>query len=425
MSDEAAQDLKTKAFVAAKAPIAAKVEKGKTYYWCTCGKSQNQPFCDGAHVEYSKEVGVEFTPLAWTAEEDGEKYFCACKQTATAPFCDGAHTKLPADEPVEEAPKKPDPFTQEDVDLDAELEKLEAEAHDLETEIAKVDEEAHARDAGEEQIVAEKEHLAAVHKENRALQADIDVLTTQVKDIGDLKRWGEKIKELEKTFLDGNLNSIWQTTCEQVKLDDIKATQTTYIPGKQFDELLRHIENNHELEAARTEEQEVRLEQQKMIIDREKEVALQRLNEEFEMEKAKLEQMRKKLKVVLQEQAFHIKRGTHVKRANVDIKPKDQHIAVEREKEMYNQACARVIEERAKIGVIQSEITTLKETRDHIVKDGEDRQKKAQEALEAAKQEAEDSEWEYKSLVKELEDLRKLRADMIATQTAVKKAVEQ
>ena len=91
---EKAQDLKSKAFVAAKAPIAAKVEKGKTYYWCTCGKSQNQPFCDGAHVEYSKEVGVEFTPLAWTAEEDGEKHFCACKKTSNAPFCDGTHSSL-------------------------------------------------------------------------------------------------------------------------------------------------------------------------------------------------------------------------------------------------------------------------------------------------------------------------------------------
>ena len=101
----AAQDLKTKAFVAAKAPIGQKVEKGKTYYWCTCGKSKNQPFCDGSHVEYSKEVGVEFGPKAWTAEEDGEKYFCQCKQTNTAPFCDGSHAAIKDDA---EAEKKAD-----------------------------------------------------------------------------------------------------------------------------------------------------------------------------------------------------------------------------------------------------------------------------------------------------------------------------
>jgi len=93
MSDKA-QDLKTKAFVAQKSPYATKVEKGKTYYWCTCGKSKNQPFCDGSHVEYGKEVGVEFAPMAWTAEEDGEKHFCGCKKTNSAPFCDGSHTKL-------------------------------------------------------------------------------------------------------------------------------------------------------------------------------------------------------------------------------------------------------------------------------------------------------------------------------------------
>jgi len=93
MSDKA-QDLKTKAFVAQKAPYGVKVEKGKTYYWCTCGKSKNQPFCDGSHVEYSKEQGVNFAPQPWTADEDGEKYFCGCKKTNAPPFCDGSHTKL-------------------------------------------------------------------------------------------------------------------------------------------------------------------------------------------------------------------------------------------------------------------------------------------------------------------------------------------
>jgi len=77
-----------KAIVAAKAPIAVEVEAGKNYFWCTCGKSEKQPFCDGSH----KDTG--FTPLKWTAEEDGKKFFCACKQTDGAPFCDGSHKAL-------------------------------------------------------------------------------------------------------------------------------------------------------------------------------------------------------------------------------------------------------------------------------------------------------------------------------------------
>eukprot|EP01084_Bolivina_argentea_P077892 141344_1 len=96
--DEAAYDIKTKAKVAGKAPIGVEVEEGKTYYYCTCGLSKNQPFCDGSHVEGNKENGTEFAPLAWTAEKAETKYFCACKQTETAPFCDGAHAKLPADD---------------------------------------------------------------------------------------------------------------------------------------------------------------------------------------------------------------------------------------------------------------------------------------------------------------------------------------
>ena len=89
-ADESAYDLRTKsAVVAQRTPIGVQVEAGKTYYWCTCGKSKNQPFCDGSHD------GTEFKPLAWTAPETKEVYLCACKRTANAPFCDGAHSKLP------------------------------------------------------------------------------------------------------------------------------------------------------------------------------------------------------------------------------------------------------------------------------------------------------------------------------------------
>jgi CDGSH-type Zn-finger protein len=74
--------------IAAKHPIKVEVEAGKTYHWCACGKSANQPMCDGSHH------GGPFKPMAWTAEESGEKWFCACKHTGSAPFCDGSHKKL-------------------------------------------------------------------------------------------------------------------------------------------------------------------------------------------------------------------------------------------------------------------------------------------------------------------------------------------
>jgi CDGSH-type Zn-finger protein len=82
--------LSSEPVIAAKAPIPVEVEAGKTYYWCSCGRSQNQPFCDGAH---SRE-GTDLTPLKWEAPESKTAYFCACKQTANAPLCDGSHAKL-------------------------------------------------------------------------------------------------------------------------------------------------------------------------------------------------------------------------------------------------------------------------------------------------------------------------------------------
>ncbi len=74
--------------IAQKEPYAVQVEKGKTYYWCACGRSKNQPFCDGSHH------GTEFTPKAFTAEETGTVYLCGCKHTKHPPFCDGTHHSL-------------------------------------------------------------------------------------------------------------------------------------------------------------------------------------------------------------------------------------------------------------------------------------------------------------------------------------------
>jgi len=74
--------------IAQKAPIAIDVEAGKDYWWCTCGKSKGQPFCDGSHS------GTDFAPLQYTATESKTVYLCACKQTSNQPLCDGSHSKL-------------------------------------------------------------------------------------------------------------------------------------------------------------------------------------------------------------------------------------------------------------------------------------------------------------------------------------------
>ncbi|MEC4725146.1 CDGSH iron-sulfur domain-containing protein [Shewanella sp. D64] len=71
-------------------PKKVELTKGEEYYFCTCGKSQTQPFCDGSHA------GTSFKPKAFTAEQDGDAFLCACKHTANAPFCDGSHKQFTA-----------------------------------------------------------------------------------------------------------------------------------------------------------------------------------------------------------------------------------------------------------------------------------------------------------------------------------------
>ena len=77
----------TKGQKAGDKPIAIEVEQGKSYYWCSCGKSSKQPFCDGSN-KWS-----EFIPQVFKAEETKKMFFCTCKQTNNQPFCDGSHTK--------------------------------------------------------------------------------------------------------------------------------------------------------------------------------------------------------------------------------------------------------------------------------------------------------------------------------------------
>ncbi len=74
---------------AQKAPYGVDVVAGKTYYWCACGRSKNQPFCDGSHA------GTGIQPVSYKAQAAQKLWFCGCKATKTQPFCDGSHKNLP------------------------------------------------------------------------------------------------------------------------------------------------------------------------------------------------------------------------------------------------------------------------------------------------------------------------------------------
>lgn len=71
--------------IAQKKPYKVEVEAGKAYFWCACGRSAKQPFCDGSH-----EV-TDLRPVRYKAEKDGTVFFCGCKHSGTKPLCDGTH----------------------------------------------------------------------------------------------------------------------------------------------------------------------------------------------------------------------------------------------------------------------------------------------------------------------------------------------
>ena len=74
--------------IAGTKPIRVAVEAGKSYWWCACGRSKKQPFCDGSHKITS------FTPIEFKAEKSEKVFFCTCKRSGRKPTCDGSHKRL-------------------------------------------------------------------------------------------------------------------------------------------------------------------------------------------------------------------------------------------------------------------------------------------------------------------------------------------
>lgn len=77
-----------KPLIAQNKPCIVELQANRQYWWCACGRSKNQPFCDGSH----QGTGIE--PLGFKVEQGGKRGLCCCKQTGNAPFCDGTHSTL-------------------------------------------------------------------------------------------------------------------------------------------------------------------------------------------------------------------------------------------------------------------------------------------------------------------------------------------
>ncbi|HKL02297.1 MAG TPA: glutamate synthase-related protein, partial [Cryomorphaceae bacterium] len=97
--------------IADRKPRKVDLKKGEEQYWCACGLSDNQPYCDGSHST------TDFTPKKFVAEETGEAYLCMCKHTGNAPYCDGTHAKLPEKSETKKESSKGESPTKEEPTL--------------------------------------------------------------------------------------------------------------------------------------------------------------------------------------------------------------------------------------------------------------------------------------------------------------------
>ena len=78
--------------IANNSPVKVALEQGKKYYFCMCGRSSNQPFCDGSHK------GSEFSPMAFECDTSKDYYLCRCKRSNNKPYCDGSHKQFADDQ---------------------------------------------------------------------------------------------------------------------------------------------------------------------------------------------------------------------------------------------------------------------------------------------------------------------------------------
>ena len=113
----------TKPKIVAKKPMKVSLETGD-HYWCSCGESANQPFCDGSHR------GTDFKPTKFTTAEDGDSFLCLCKYTNNAPHCDGTHSKLKEDVAKQQPQQSDQPMAAENTPEEPTVELIHALARD-------------------------------------------------------------------------------------------------------------------------------------------------------------------------------------------------------------------------------------------------------------------------------------------------------
>lgn len=77
----------TKPNIAQKSPYVLDLQPG-TYWWCACGKSKTQPFCDGSHKD------TDIRPVKLELAQAQQVALCGCKHSLKMPYCDGTHRSL-------------------------------------------------------------------------------------------------------------------------------------------------------------------------------------------------------------------------------------------------------------------------------------------------------------------------------------------
>jgi hypothetical protein len=325
----------------------------------------------------------------------------------------------------EEAPAPPGK-SEEDEALEAEIAALEAELGDQDSAIACATEELHSRGSAEERLQAAK----AQQEERETAQREAEEVATGLEARANARSGLESVyatlRSTEDRVYGSGFTDMWSSTVERDTLDRLLDEQpedgsdATEIAGR-----VAEINRLHDAEEARVTQLREQHASSSTEVAAEARRTIEAANKELDAELRRLAALRARLRTTLNEQRFHLKRGSHIKPKTVARKPKDEYLELEQQKLEHDKVCEQINEEEWKRIQSRRELEELDREHKHLLRTSANEKATLLRNIEAIKGELEQVDWELQTLSNENSDLRDMRRNMIRAQAGVRQQLRQ
>lgn len=355
------------------------------------------------------------------AEQDGAAENAAADSTAPAADEQPAAEEQPADGVAA-------PESEEEAALKAELAQLEEATHDADTEWAAAVEEAHARDAAEERLAALKTTQEAAEQRRDELSTQRD----ELKRIAALRKAIHEVytklrAEENAAHSDGPFGELWAVTVGQDDLDEMVAAEADDGPtAEEAGSRLQAAVDKLAAGAARVEELRAADEAAEAAgLPADGIAAVDAASKELTAELKRMDKLRAELRGAINEQRFHLRRGTHIKPRTYTRKAKDEFLELEHAKQEHDRLSQAIVEESYQRDQALRDLEAARRELSIALETAAERKATLLKDIEEMTKAVEAVDWEYQTLSRENADLRSTRRDMIRSQGQIRMHLRQ